>query len=342
MNKIRKIPSAELEKIRKILIVQYKPFGDILLNTGYLPALRRKFPEAQIDYLIQKPYVTLLEDNPHLDNLVLMEKKKKDSPAYFLERLRTVLKVRKRNYDVIIDQLRGPGSAQITYFSGAKYKIGWRLKRWNRVYNYLVDRTNLRYYSRLKFDLLLPLGIEEEEHNIYYNIKAESQQYIDKWLEESGLMNEKLVVISAGSPVKRKQWSLDSFAELGGKIAACPGFKLILLWGPGEKEDTDYISSRMKNTPLTAPPTTFNQAGALLKKAVMYIGNDGGVNHLAAAMETPSIAVFGPFTNPVKWTAWHKDIHFYLRDEKFKDKKDHTFNISPDQVFQKFKEFFKL
>ncbi|MCI0481238.1 MAG: hypothetical protein L0213_06600, partial [Candidatus Dadabacteria bacterium] len=114
----------QLEQIRRILIIQYKPFGDVLLNTAYLPALRRKFPGAVIDFLVQRPYSTILEDNPYIDNLILMEKRKGRTPAYYYERIRTIIRVRRLKYDTVIDQIRGPGSAQITFFSGAKLRLG--------------------------------------------------------------------------------------------------------------------------------------------------------------------------------------------------------------------------
>lgn len=340
--KINLIPEDELSRIQKILIIQYKPFGDVLLNTGYLPTLRKHFPDAQIDYLIQKPYRTLLEDNPYLDNLILMEKKKKKTISYFSERLRMIRLVRKRKYNVIVDQLRGTGSAQITMFSGSPYRLGWTQKRWNWVYNYKVQRDNFRYYSRAKFDLLNPLGIEEEDHNTYYIIKPESLHYIQIWIHKKQLEKEKLVVISPASPVPAKQWSPARFAQLADLIVSGTDFKVILLWGPGEKHLSQSIASQMKNIPIIAPPTTFNQAGALLKHATMYIGNDGGINHLAVAMETPSIAIFGPTSNPKKWVAWHKPQHMYLRDWHFKDRTDNNFNITPEQVFEKFKEYFQL
>ena len=186
------IPDHELKSIKKILIIQYKPFGDILLNTGYFEALRDKFPDAQIDFLIQKPFITLIEDNKFIDNMVIMQKKKKHLP-YYLERIRITMEVRKRKYDVVIDQLRGTGSAQITLFSGAKYKIGWHLKRWNWVFNYTRKRTNDRYYSIMKFDLLEPLGIElDENHNTFYNIKEKSATKITNWLKEINLSDKKL------------------------------------------------------------------------------------------------------------------------------------------------------
>ncbi|MCK5077427.1 MAG: glycosyltransferase family 9 protein, partial [Calditrichia bacterium] len=262
--------------------------------------------------------------------------------GYYLERIRIIFKVRKCKYDVIVDQLRGPGSAQITMFSGAKYRLGWMQKRWNWVYNYKVKRDNFRYYASSKFDLLKPLGVKEELHNTYYKVKDESIVYIKNWLEEQKLTKEKIVVFSPGTPVLKKQWSLDYFVQLGDIIKKNTDFEIILLWGPGEKEDVEYIKSKMETEAIVTLPTTFNEAGALLKNAEMFIGNDGGINHLAVAMETPSIAIFGPTTNPKKWIAWHKNIHFYLRDWDFRDKKDNTFNISPEQVFSKFKEFFKI
>ena len=63
----------DLQSIKRILIVQYQPFGDVLLNTGYFPALRKKFPDAKIDYLIKEKYKIVLENNPFLDELITIE-----------------------------------------------------------------------------------------------------------------------------------------------------------------------------------------------------------------------------------------------------------------------------
>ena len=73
----------------------------------------------------------------------------------------------------------------------------------------------------------------------------------------------------------------------------------------------------------------------------MLICNDGGINHLAVSQNTPSIGVICPTSDPVRWTAWHKDIHFYFKGWHSDDKKDNSFNISPEQVFEKLEDFFK-
>jgi ADP-heptose:LPS heptosyltransferase len=289
---IKRLNAKQLQSIKKILIIQYKPFGDVLLNTGYLPALRKKFPNAQIDFLIQKPYKIILEDNQFLDNLLIIPKLRRGTFAYFLERIKTILKVRKGRYDLVIDQIRNTGSAYITLFSGAKFRLGWELKRWNWVYNFRVPRDKTRYYARMKFDLLAPLGIKEQNHNLDYKIHQSSFDYVDSWLKKNQLNGKNIVLLSPGSPVKSKKWKAKCYAQVGDLIMSKTDFKVILMWAPDEKEDCKKVAALMTNEPIIAPPTTFNQAGALLKRAKMLICNDGGLNHLAVAMETPSIAIF--------------------------------------------------
>lgn len=344
----RKLTEDQLKEIKRILIIQYKPFGDVLLNTAYLPALRKKFPDAVIDYLVQKPFRIILEDNPNLDNLILMEKKKGKTFAYYMERLRTIKKVRDLKYDMIIDQIRGPGSSQISFFSGAKYRLGWNkvkpfawLKGYNWVYNYRETRKHRIYAARAKFLLLKPLGIEETDDNIYYNVRPESLNYIDNWLKETGLDGKKLVVFSPVTPVYRKQWEFERFAKVADMISKNTDCEIVLLWGPGELEKVELMASLMETEPVIAPKTTFNQAGALLQRTYIYIGNDGGIIHLAVSQSTPSIAIFGPKTHPLKWTAWHLPIHRHCRNFDFKSKKDNTFGITPETVFEKFLELNK-
>jgi ADP-heptose:LPS heptosyltransferase len=128
------------------------------------------------------------------------------------------------------------------------------------------------------------------------------------------------------------------FAQVADYIKEKTDYEVILLWGPGELDKVEFMASCMKNKPVIAPKTTFNQAGALLKRTFIYIGNDGGIIHLAVSQNTPTIAIFGPKTDPLKWTAWHLPIHKYLRDFDFKDYNDKSFNITPQMVINTFEE----
>lgn len=335
------LSSEELNSIKKILIIQYKPFGDILLNTAYLPKLREKFPDAQIDFVIQKPYLTILEDNPYLDNLIIMKKVKQEIPK-FKERLRIIKLVRKEKYDLVIDQLRGTGSAQIVMFSGARYRIGWKLKRYNWLYNLSEPRKNIRYYGLLKFDVLKALGITENNEDTFYHIKDTSQAKIDEWLQEINLLDKDFIVVSPCSPVIYKQWSLDLYAESLDRITKELNLTVVLLWGPNELDAVEYIADKMKEKALIAVKTNFNEAAALLKRSRLFFGNDGGINHLAIAVKTPSVAIFGPHSNPKKWQANHKKTHTYLRNWDCKDRTDRSLGITTEQAFKEVKRVYGL
>ncbi|MEJ2098266.1 MAG: glycosyltransferase family 9 protein, partial [Deltaproteobacteria bacterium] len=104
----------------------------------------------------------------------------------------------------------------------------------------------------------------------------------------------------------------------------------------------DQVRAKMKTDVKISPETTFNQAGALLNFAKVLICNDSGINHLAVSQNTPSISIFGPKSNPLKWCAWHKKQYLYLRDWDFKDRSDNTFNITPEQVLEKFYSLLKI
>ncbi len=331
----------EIKNIKKILIIQYKPFGDILLNTAYLPSLRERFPHAQIDFLIQKPYLTILEDNPYLDNLIIMQKFKKEIPK-IKERIKIIKEIRKEKYDMVIDQLRGTGSAQITMFSGAKYRVGWKLKRYNWLYNISEARKNLRYYALLKFDVLKQLGITESNQDTFYHIKAESQSKIDSWLAETGLNNKEFIVVSPCSPVIFKQWSLDLYAETLDRVIRELNLEVVLLWGPGELDRVNYIIEKMQEKAVLAIKTNFNEAGALLHRSKLFFGNDGGINHVAIAVKTASVAIFGPHSNPRKWQANHKKIHTYLRNWECKDRNDRSLGITVNQAVAEIEKVAKL
>lgn len=342
------IPPEQLQAVKKILVMQYKPFGDVLLNTAYLPELRRKFPNAQIDYLVQKPYLTLMEHNPNIDNIIVMDKIKTGLINYALSRYRLIRKIRREKYDVVIDQARGPGASQITFFSGAKYRLGWlktkkwsNLKGYNWVYNYKAQKNHYIYSARAKFAMLRPLGIEETTDNTFYHILPESRVMIENWLLENGIQGGKIVVFSPITPISSRQWKFSRFARLADIVTGEFGFTVVFLWGPGEKKRVEQIASMMDHPSHVAPATTFNQAGAMLQHATVYIGNNGGVHHLAVAVGTPTLTVFGPGTNPKKWTAWHLPIHKYLISKERMVYVDGTFGITPEEAAAAFKKMLR-
>ena len=330
----------ELEKIKKILILQYQPFGDIILNTGYMPHLRKKFPDAKIDYLMYKPFRKVLEGNPYLDELILMEKLKKNTLKCWLHNLKMLFEIRKRKYDLVIDQMRGTGSIQFVIFSGAKYRFGYNHKKFNFIYNFNPKPGLIRYYAAMKLELLRDLGITEENFDLYFHIKQESLNYIDNWLQVNQLKSREFICCSPGSPISWKQWNLKSYALLLDMIIEKTGYPIVLLWGPREKDVVNKVQKYMQQKAYIAPATDFNQGGAMLKRSKLLICNDGGINHLCVAVKTPSIAIFAK-TNPKRWGAVEVAGHYALQAEDVNLRTTYNFGITPEQVFAKFEQVLK-
>jgi ADP-heptose:LPS heptosyltransferase len=330
----------KIQDIKKILIIQIKPYGDVLLTTSYFQALAKQFPNAKIDFLVRKPYHKVLFNNPYLNDTLLVEKVK--GFKYFLDRIRVIKEVRNNKYDLIIDQQNGTGSGQITLFSGAKYRLGYANGKWRIAHNLHAGRGPQRYSASRKFDILGPLGIKEQDYNLYYYIKDESRQKISDWFKEHNLIKEKTICFSPGSPVQRKKWSKESYAGLADKIIESTDYKVTFLWAPNELDDVKDIMAMMKHNALLALPTDFNECAAFLENVSLLICNDGGINHLAVSTKTNTLAMFGT-TSPEVWSpASAFTTHHHLYNPNHNSFEDSSFGIPISKAFAKVQDILKI
>ncbi|RLC46308.1 MAG: hypothetical protein DRH57_06335 [Candidatus Cloacimonadota bacterium] len=323
-------------KVRKILIIQFKPFGDVLLTTSYLEALRDRFQNAKIDFLVSEPYNQVLFNNPYLDEIIAIKEQK--GLSYYYERISLFSKIWKRKYDLIIDQQNMNSSGQVVLFSGAKYRLGYADAQWSFAYNLKANRGKVCYSASRKFDILQPLGIKKRPYKLYYFIKKESIEYIDNWLKKVGLKDKKFLCFSPGSPVKKKKWKIENYAKLADLILGNTNYKVVLLWASNEISDALKMKELMKNAPIIAPKTNLNQGVAMLKQSKLLICNDGGLNHLSVAVDCPSLAIFGN-TSPSVWSpAFAFKNHYHLYNAECDSKKDSSFGITPKVAFEKVME----
>ena len=322
-----------LSGIRKILVIQLGPFGDALLTTSYFESLKSRLPDASLDYLVKEPYDKIIRDHPAIDEIIVIPLR--GGIGYALERLKTVRRIRSRGYDLVIDQQNMPSSQQLTLLSGAPYRLGYRDARLSWAYNLKAGRGPLRYSASRKFDILGPLGIEERPYRLLFSIPGQAQEHVDSWLENTPFGHGEAICVSPGSPVRHKRWSPDGFARLVDLIQSQTCLRVLLLWGPGEREDVNAVASRMETAPLVAPPTDLYQAAALVKRCRLLICNDGGLNHIAVTTGTPTLAIFGP-TDPVAWSpASVFPTHHHLHCPDCDCANDDSFGISPGIAFDK-------
>ena len=321
------------QTIKKILVIQFRPFGDVLLATSYLEAISHTLPQASIDFLVRKPFQDILYKNPWIAKVIAFEQH--SGIRYIADKLKLFCDIRNRQYDLIIDQQSGTGSGQVVFFSNATYKLGWSKSKWRWCYNLKATKGPVRYRSSQNFDMLQPLGISERPHRPFYHIKPESITYARNWLDSHQMTADETIIISPGSPREKKKWRPENFSILAEQIRLKTNMQVIILWGPKEHTDARRVLERSHPECHLAPPTDFNQAAAFLKHCRLLICNDGGINHLSVALGVPSLAIFGN-TGPEKWSPeGFFPFHYHLFNSDREACLDNHFGITPQEALQK-------
>lgn len=325
----------------KILVIQLYRIGDALLTTPAVKELKKNFPEATVDFLAENPAAEILKGNPHIDHLIVYDKK---SPWRFIRQIRA------QKYDWVIDFLGTPRSAVLTALSGARLKAGLArvFHRW--AYNHpLTDPKGEFYVAEEKIRLLEPLGVRfHGDLSAEIRIPEESKAFARDFLSKNRISRLRIVL----SPVSRRhfnRWPLSRFAAVADRLISDLGASVLIVWGPGEKENADQIASAMKQKPLIAPKTgNLMDLAALIEGANLFIGNDNGVKHIAAALGVPTFTIYGPHS-PVSWTFPDPKSHRFIQKScpcLEESKNEHLCqslsclnSISADEVFEQVSDF---
>ena len=302
--------TVDRSRVHKILVIKLRAVGDVLLSTIVTKNLRLAFPGAQIDYLTEPPSVDVLTGNPFINNIHLHDR-------VTMTGVRLVQFIRSGRYDMVIDLFCNPRTALITRFSGARYRAGYRFRNRAYAYNIMAEpRGNRVHNTQFNLDALEAIGIAIQDRNIYFQVAESHSRYVEQFLLHAGLRSRSLIAVNAGGGWYTKRWGLDRFAELSDRLIDTYGVSIVLLWGPGQMADAEKIQSLMRYRPFIPPATTLKQLGALLRECVCVISNDSGPMHIAAAVGTPVLGIYGP-TSPLLQGPFGEQ-HVVVRNEGLK------------------------
>jgi ADP-heptose:LPS heptosyltransferase len=183
--------------------------------------------------------------------------------------------------------------------------------------------------------MLSPLKIDGATASFHFQIKAEADAAMRAWLKQHQLAPGEFVLMSPGSPRKKKKWESRRYAALADLILTQTRMNVILLRAPNEYADCKEVFDLCSRKPLMGPSTTFHEAAALVSNCRLLICNDGGINHLSVALGIPSLALFGNTT----WQIWSPEgffpKHYHLVNPQWKRMSDNSFGISPHEAFHK-------
>ncbi|MBD3178583.1 MAG: hypothetical protein GF417_02735 [Candidatus Latescibacteria bacterium] len=300
-----------------ILVVRLKALGDIALTVPLLNSLRRSFPGARIDYLCLEGYGQTLRGNGDIDNVIEFRK-------HFTSQARLMLRLRRESYHVVLDLISSPRSAMITWFAGARLRIGMDVGRHNFCYHKVLPRTLTRngepfkcYTMDANREIARMLNLEPDKwsrsHDRYrtgFPPSSREEAWAREYLSRVEYLPGHLIGVVPAAKYQAKGWPLDRFVDFI-LLLKGDGYTPVLIWGPGEKETADMIEEK---TGAVKPPLIgIARLGALIKGLDCLVGVDSGPKHLAVMQGVPTVTLFGP-TDPEVWDPMNEK-HRVLRRE---------------------------
>jgi len=300
--------------IKKILLIRLRRIGDVILTTPAVSALREGFPQAFISYAVEKPYKELIEGNPGLNKIIVLEKNQTLKNFIRLTRL-----IRKEKYDVVLDFHGGPRASLITLFSRAKLKVGYKVKYKNFIYHTKVPRsfkTGHIHSVKNHINLVKALGVKVKSPLPLYipqATKAEAKK-VETFIKENKLEGSKVITIHISAGNKYRDWGVDNLIQLVNLLAQRLSVKIVLI---GTKEDQKAEQDILKRSKvrLSSAVSKFNlrEIKELISRSSLFVGPDSGPMHIAASTSTPIVALFGP-TLPAHFAPWQAKAHLIEKE----------------------------
>lgn len=307
-------------KPKRILIIRTDRIGDVALSTPVIKALRDSFPDSYIAFMV-RPYAReILEGNPYLDKVIIYDKY--GIHKGFFSTLMFGLRMRKEEFDTAIILHPTNRTHIIAFAAGIPNRIGLNKKLAVFLTKALNDKKFLGQKHELEYtlDILRNIGIEVYDKSLYVPIKKSNQVLVDLKLSQRGVKSsDSLVAVHPGASCSSKRWPLENFASLIDRIKANFDTRIIVVSGPEEVTQATELKKKIKSEIVDlAGETSVGELAALLKRCKLFISNDSGPVHIATAVGTPNVVIFGrkqPGLSPKRWgpmgkkdIALHKDV----------------------------------
>jgi len=277
---------------RSILVIQLRRIGDVILTTPAVAALKRRHPDAAIDFLAEEPGSQALRGNPHIRRILVYGAGPGQALAW-------LWRVRRSRYDWVIDYLGNPRSALLAAASSAAVRAGWVHVAHRWAYNLPLRQPDpAQYAGREKMLALRALGVEADDADFMPRV------YLT---DGTAPQPENLVGLAPASRQETRRWPAASFAKLGRLLRERYGCGILVFWGPGERGLAEGVAAGIgPGARISEPTPDLAAAARLLARCRLLVANCNGPKHLAVALGVSTVTVHGS-SDPASWTPPHPD-----------------------------------
>jgi ADP-heptose:LPS heptosyltransferase len=276
----------------RVLFIRLRSMGDCLLLTGPLRALRKRYPAFRVSVLVEPAFADCFRGNPDVDTILQTGDSK----------LGTIRDLGSREFEAVINLHGGPTSFFLTRAVGA-VRVGVRGYQYGWFYSRLLSNPNIRQHTVLTTaDLFRELGVESSGYEpLRFEPDGDAVEWIRAALEESRIGNQTYAVVHPAALMSTKRWDAQRYAAIAKRLMEC-GLGVVLTAGPGEESVAGAVASGCPGS-LTLLGLSIPRLAELIRGAALYLGNDSGPMHLAAAVGTPVVAPWGS-SDSVRWRPW--------------------------------------
>ncbi len=302
----------------RVLLIRPDHIGDLLFLTPALRMLDAALPDARVTCMVGPWGREVLDRNPHIDDLLLCDypgfsrrpKRSMYAPYRLLAQVASSLRAQRFDTAVILrfDHWWG---ALLAAMAGIPRRIGYRVPECEPFLTEALEYVSHRHEVQQNFALVARLATADAPDSwlsagpLEFCVSADDEASIDRWLAANATSGSGGIIAlhpGAGAPVK--EWGVESFAALADALVQQLGVGIVLTGSPNEIELANAVAIRMQHTPIVAAgQTSLGELGALFRRCRLVVGADSGPLHLAVAVGTPTVHLYGP-VDPVKFGPW--------------------------------------
>lgn len=291
------------QTVKRVLVVRLRSIGDTVLTTPTLFALKRFLPQASVDILLEDWVAPVLEGFPHVDNVITLERKSTSARA------RVARQLRANRYDVVYNLHGGTTATFLTRATGAPHRVGYETYQYARLHNHLSPSSSFLWgrdkTHSVEQQLALPgwTGVPVSDlPPTNLAVTEEASAAIAARLQANGLTEVRFAVIHPAAAFATKQWAAKNFGRVAEALSA-QGLRVVAITTPNEQSIIDEMNRNTAAPAVAFTDLSLPEITALLARARMFVGNDSGIAHIAAAVQTPSVVIFGS-SNIAHWRPW--------------------------------------
>ncbi len=291
--------------IRRLLAVNLNYLGDALFTTPALATLRARYPQAVIEVLAGERAAAMLAGNPMVDRVIIRPRRNGSARATAFAQI-----IRQGKYDAAILFQSITSNAALSWLLGIPIRVGFAQDGCTPFLTHRVaERRTGEHVVDAYLRLALAAPLQADSRTIPAPSLSITVSQDDYRFSEQVFRNQELVPpvvgLVIGATRAQKRWPEEYWVRLGEKLWSAGSISCVLLGGPEELEAAQRILSQMKNAPLASlvGRTSEKQLAAIVERLSLVISSDSGPLHIATAMQTPVVALFGS-TDPAETGPW--------------------------------------